>query len=370
MVKTTEAKQVCRAASTVVYPALDFDIKSCGSYTREDFLNVLSRVAFEQEFANTAGKTCQLDRGEPVDVTSTARNGLAKSLLYHLRNMDVDAIDTQFDGVRDDLFEILREQRLLPDCVDVAIDLHQWRFYGDADTDHVLITYPDQGTNRTYCFATICIVAPGTRFTLDVLALEANGFREKREAVRSLLKTAREHISIRHVYLDRGFYQVHVVAELEQLGVDYIIRARPSKGMKARLSAGAETVVDTYLMQRKREPTASVGVTVFAVPHRSTEDEHVWFVTNLDLEPEAARAYAAAFRRRWGIETSYRQIGDFLPRTSSPTFSVRLFYFLFAVALYNLWVLANVLVTEGTISGKPPISTKIFREFVLLTDYG
>ena len=112
-------------------------------------------------------------------------------------------------------------------------------------------------------------------------------------------------------------------------------------------------------MQRKRAPTASVAVTVFAVPHRSTEDEHVWFVTNLDLEAEAAKAYAAAFRRRWGIETSYRQIGNFLPRTSSPTFSVRLFYFLFAVALYNLWVLANVLVTEGTISGKPPIDFSI-----------
>jgi len=176
MVETTEAKQVCRAASTVVYPALDFGIKPCGSYTREDFLEVLSRVAFEQEFATTAGKTCQLDHGESVDVTSTARNGLAKSLLYHLRNLETDAIDDQFDGVRDDLFEILRKQRLMPNCVDVAIDLHEWRFYGDAGTDHVLITYPDQGTNRTYCFATICIVAPGTRFTLDVLRWRQTAF--------------------------------------------------------------------------------------------------------------------------------------------------------------------------------------------------
>ncbi|WP_228434388.1 DUF4157 domain-containing protein [Natrarchaeobaculum aegyptiacum] len=92
-------------------------------------------------------------------------------------------------------------------------------------------------------------------------------------------------ISIRHLFLDSGFYQVHVVPELEQLGVDYIIRARLSNGMKARLSAGAETVIDDYLMQRKRESTASAAVTVFPVPHRSTEDEHVWFVTNLNLEP-------------------------------------------------------------------------------------
>lgn len=50
MVETAEAKQVCRAAFTVVYPALDFDIKPCGSYTRDDFLEGLFRVVFEKEF--------------------------------------------------------------------------------------------------------------------------------------------------------------------------------------------------------------------------------------------------------------------------------------------------------------------------------
>jgi len=369
MVETAEAKQVCRAASSLLYPELEFDVKRCGKYTREDFLEILSRIAFDQEFANKGAKTLQLDRDEQVDITSIARNPLAKSLLYHLRNLSTDAIDAQFDGVRDRLFEVLRSQRQLPATVDVAIDLHEWRFYGSADTDHVITTYPDLGTNRAFCFATLCIVTPHVRFTLAVLPMDANGFRAKREAVRSLLETAREYVSIRHVYLDRGFYQVHVVSELEQMGIDYIVRARPSSGMKDRLSAGAETVVDAYTMQRKRPPTASVDVTVFAVPHRSNEDEHVWFVTSLDVEPSTAKAYAAAFRRRWGIETSYRQIGDFLPRTSSPTFSVRLFYFLFAVALYNLWVLANALVADQGQVGKPLISTRIFRQLVV-TDYG
>jgi hypothetical protein len=370
MVETTEAKQVCRAASTLVYPALDFGIKPCGTYTRADFEQILSRIAFNQEFANTGGKTVQLDRSEPVDVTSTARNPLAKSLLYHLRHLDTDVIDTRFDGIRDRLFHVLGSRRLLPPRVDVAIDLHEWRFYGSPDTDHVLITYPDLGTNRAYCFATLCIVAPNVRFSLAAIPMDANGFRAKQEAVRSLILAARRYVPIRHVYLDRGFYQVHVVAELERLDVTYIVRARPSKGMKDRLSAGAETVVDAYQMQRKRPPTASVDVTVFAVPHRTSEDEHVWFVTNRDVEPETARAYAAAFRRRWGIETSYRQIGDFLPRTSSPTFSVRLFYFLFAVSLYNLWVLANVLISGGSIPGKPQISTRIFRTLVIPHEYG
>jgi hypothetical protein len=317
MIKTIEAKQVSWAAASLLYPKLDFDIKPCGTYTREDFEKVLSRIAFEQEFANTGGKTCQLNRDDPTDGLLPTRNSLAKSLLYHLRQLEQDAIDTQFDGVRTRLIQHAREQRLLPDLVDVAIDIHDWRFYGNKETDHVLHTRPDQGTDRAFRFATLCIVAPSIRFTLAVVPLEANGFEAKREAVRALIEEAREFIRIRHAYLDRGFYQVHVVAALEQLDVTYIVRARASNGMKAFLPADEETVVEDYLMQRHRPPRASVAVTVFAVPHRTNEDEHVWFVTNIDVTDQTAPAYAAAFRRRWGIETAYRQIGDFLPRTSS-----------------------------------------------------
>ena len=97
-----------RAASSLLFPGLEFRVVANGTYPSEDFEEVFSRIAFKQEFANTRGRTVQLDRSEPVDITSTARNPLAKSLLYHLRNLDADAIDAQFDGVRDHLFNVLR----------------------------------------------------------------------------------------------------------------------------------------------------------------------------------------------------------------------------------------------------------------------
>ncbi|ELY86158.1 transposase IS4 family protein [Natrialba taiwanensis DSM 12281] len=49
---------------------------------------------------------------------------------------------------------------------------------------------------------------------------------------------------------------------------------------------------------------------------------------------------------------------------------MRLFYFLFAVVMYNLWILANVLVSAGAVPEKPPLSTHLFQEFVVMTDYG
>ena len=52
-----------------------------------------------------------LNRDEHVDITATARNSLAKSLLYHLRNLSAKAITDPFDRVRDRVFEVLRSQR-------------------------------------------------------------------------------------------------------------------------------------------------------------------------------------------------------------------------------------------------------------------
>lgn len=57
---------------------------------------------------------------------------------------------------------------------------------------------------------------------------------------------------------------------------------------------------------------------------------------------------------------------EFLPRTSSPTFSVQLFYFLLAIALYmyNLWVLTNLLVTSDRADGTDlVVPTALFWDF-------
>jgi hypothetical protein len=40
MIQTTEAKQVFSTAPTVLCPDLEFGVKPCGKYMREDFLAV------------------------------------------------------------------------------------------------------------------------------------------------------------------------------------------------------------------------------------------------------------------------------------------------------------------------------------------
>jgi len=88
------------------------------------------------------------------------------------------------------------------------------------------------------------------------------------------------------------------------------------------------------------------------------------FITNLDIPEQLAHYLFWFYKFRWGIETSYRQIdNDFLARTTSRNFHIRLFYFLFSVCLYNLWVLVNLCVSlkiYGRLYEKPVITAKLF----------
>jgi hypothetical protein len=60
------------------------------------------------------------------------------------------------------------------------------------------------------------------------------------------------------------------------------------------------------------------------------------------------------------------EIGEFLPRTSAPTFAVRLFAFLFAVALYILWILVGLMLAEQRfLTDRAAVLTALFRLFML-----
>ncbi|RAW46645.1 transposase, partial [Halorubrum sp. 48-1-W] len=83
------------------------------------------------------------------------------------------------------------------------------------------------------------------------------------------------------------------------------------------------------------------------VPSTSGEGTAV-FATNLRVGPDEAEAFCRRYSRRWQIESEYKSIkGDFLAKTSSKDYRVRLFYFVFAVLLYNIWRLTDFLLKAG-----------------------
>jgi putative transposase len=80
------------------------------------------------------------------------------------------------------------------------------------------------------------------------------------------------------------------------------------------------------------------------------------------------------YSKRWGIETSYRvKKHSYLPKTTSKNYLVRLFYFMFSVLLYNLWILADILIwlaLFGEIKEDHLITSKYFGTVLYTIDPG
>ena len=85
MIHASEAKQLSRAVSTLLFTRLHFGTKPNGQYPSEDFIKVLAGSSFDSEFVHTTAKELQLARGDEIDLQQ--RSPLAKSLLYHLRGL-------------------------------------------------------------------------------------------------------------------------------------------------------------------------------------------------------------------------------------------------------------------------------------------
>ena len=94
----------------------------------------------------------------------------------------------------------------------------------------------------------------------------------------------------------------------------------------------------------------TVTPTLVGVPSTKKEDEIVTFVTNIQTNDDTkaargrTRRLMRRYARRWGIENSYKSIKDFLAWTTSRNTAVRVFYFGFAVILYNMWLVVDLLV--------------------------
>ncbi len=197
---------------------------------------------------------------------------------------------------------------------------------------------------RAFKFATLSIV--GWNITL-VLAVEPvressawdeNLSNRIHRVVRRLVQRAKEHVPIETVLCDRKFDSMRVFQTLSNLDVNYLIPKRITSSEREVIEQMDEDDQEVAV------ESASVHVEAGSHPMRflyvppTSGDGTTVFATNLRVGPDEAETFCRRYSRRWQIENEYKSIkGDFLAKTSSKDYRVRLFYFVFAVLLYNIW---------------------------------
>jgi hypothetical protein len=232
----------------------------------------------------------------------TVRKGIAASLPTGARALE-HRLGAAFRRV---LSRTLREAR-----VPVAIDIHRRPYYGNHDrTTGVTGARSENGTNWFWSYATAVSLLPGHRHTL---ALTAVGPDDTLTAVveRLLAQVNWAGIEVRYVLLDRAFCAVGVVKALARRNMPFII-PMVRRGAAARFFGGGCRGWHEYTLRARRRSEGTARVRVAVVP-----DTGRALVFACSAGWSTAAQVALVYGRRFGIESSYRQLGECLAVTTS-----------------------------------------------------
>jgi hypothetical protein len=234
---------------------------------------------------------------------------------------------------------VLLPRRLRRCPLPAAIDYHCRPFYGEPDTQGIRGGKREAGTNSFWTYATLTLLAPDRRYTLALVPVPRG--QTPSQTVASLLAQARRSgVRLRYLLLDKGFYDAEVVRLLQDEGARFVVPL-VRRGDEERLSG-------TTRFFRRDCGTGWYGHGWTAEPRRYDEatgrtrrlerfEVHVRVcVVNRGKKGNWAFAtwgiawppclVARRYRARFGIESSYRQVGQVLALTSSKDERVRLLY--------------------------------------------
>lgn len=172
------------------------------------------------------------------------------------------------------------------------------------------------------------------------MALPVGPFDNKEQILKKLLGFTQQRIRINRIYADRGFFDSKSINIFKNFRLKFLIPCSANKRVKNLFDVvPSPAVINDYEMKNS----------VFNVVIVNDEDGNKRaFATNETFDEKdvnLAERLFLLYGKRWGIETSYRvKKQSFLPKTTSKNYQIRIFYFLFSVLLYNLWLLADVLI--------------------------
>ena len=242
----------------------------------------------------------------------------------------------------------------------VAIDWHLIPYYGQPwkSRNETCRSKPKQGTTHFHAYATACIVQYGQRYTLALTWVRRH--ESTVTVLRRLLARIREiGVKIKVLLLDRAFFSAAVMAFLQAEKLPFLMPVmfrgrRPKKRPNAKkglrwLKRQKAGWYQHTLKNGKDTLTISVCVAYRSYHHRKKRKRRqqkllfaAWRVRGTPTE------IRERYRKRFGIEASFRQLRQARIYTCTPNPHLRLVFVAVALLLRNLWVWIHAtLLAEG-----------------------
>ena len=353
--KAREERKVVNESSKLIkkliYPKIKLDIGKNSRFTTKDLLDILVHVSQTHDFAHNGCKSFN-DLYEDKDVPH------GRTFLYHLKKLEFkEDVEEVFEKITDFILQFAKKNYNVFNKrhLNIAYDIHKIPFYGKK-ADYIKSSKSERGTCNFYQFLTCDIVNNEKRFTIDVIPIHA--LDNVDDLLDVSLQRVKKKIRIDKVFLDRGFANSGCVKALKKNNMRYLMpmsRNNKVKQWMDKSSGCVARVVEDFEIKKEKTNLYLVD---------DPDGIKRCFITNLRVPVLISHYLYKWYGLRWGIETGYRlKAQDFKPRTTSKNFTLRLFYFLFSVMLYNLWVLTNIVVgikLYGKSPKKPIITAKRF----------
>ncbi len=244
----------------------------------------------------------------------------------------------------------------------VAIDWHLSPYYGQPQKSRNELYYgkPKQGTKKFHAYASACIVEHGQRYTLALTWVRRH--ESMVVVLQRLVARIREiGLKIKCVLLDRAFFNVPVVEFLQQEELPFLmpVMFRGRKPKRGRRATGLRSIRKQpagWYRHTMKNPKKQVTVSVCVGyrRHRNRKDGKqvrqkllfaAWRVHGCPTE------IRERYRKRFGIETSYRQMRQARIYTCTRNPRLRLFFVAVALILRNLWVwIHQTRLSEGDVN--------------------
>lgn len=257
---------------------------------------------------------------------------------YLKNHLDVCALREQELRMNQSLNECLPTGLPRLGC-EMAIDCHDEPFYGKTPElrSYACRGEAKEGTTHFYRIASLYVMWRQVRVTLAVTYVLPE---DSTEGVVQRLLERMKQLGLRPsvLYMDKGFCTGSVIAYLQQERLPALL-ACPIRGKKGGIRGRCHgkrafmteyTFTDGTVVRLALLPTR--------VPHKTGKRRLKWIayvVIHLDWSP--AKCYQR-YRRRFGIESSYRQLAQVRARTTSSNPALRFLLLGLGFLLLNCWV--------------------------------
>ena len=307
-------------------------------------LRILAHILIYASSRNLSiSRSCEELSGVPphYDALKCLRDAAEnlKTLTKHLNDILAQAIPKSFS----------RSRRKF------AIDVVQIPYQGRVEQrfeDQVCNSQAKGGTTRCFLYATACCLFEGRRYTVAMTPCQ------KGETMDVILKRLMRRLSflglkVKFLLLDREFFSVKVIRYLQRKKTAFIMPARKT-GKSPKHEGGPTGTyrfaclkrscwVQYKMKSNEQATTFDLAVVCVNSMGRNSKNERVTFLyATYGMRLKPARWIRETYRKRFGIEASYRQMHQLKIRTSTRHAGMRLMLIGVALILRNLWVWLHI----------------------------